>query len=119
LRESEERYRSLTELASDWYWEQDENGAFTKVSGPVQEMLGLQHDVADTGTVRGLGWNEAERQMLQAAIAAREPFLDFVFSRVNADGSQQKFQVSGEPMFGPACRFLGYRGIGMEITARK
>ena len=26
LRESEARYRSLTELASDWYWEQDENG---------------------------------------------------------------------------------------------
>jgi hypothetical protein len=35
LRESEARYRSLTELASDWYWEQDEHGAFTKVSGPV------------------------------------------------------------------------------------
>ena len=27
LRESEARYRSLTELASDWYWEQDENGS--------------------------------------------------------------------------------------------
>lgn len=119
LRASEARYRSLTELASDWYWEQDENGVFTNVSGPVQEMLGLQDDVPATGTVRGLGWNEAERQRLRAAIAAREPFLDFVFSRVNADGSQQKFQVSGEPMFGPACRFLGYRGIGMEITARK
>src|SRR5256885_129882 len=44
LRESEARYRSLTELASDWYWEQDEVGAFTKVSGPVLEMLGLQVD---------------------------------------------------------------------------
>ncbi|HXE50879.1 MAG TPA: response regulator [Ramlibacter sp.] len=119
LSASEARFRSLIELASDWYWEQDENGTFTKVSGPVQEMLGLQDDPAETGTVRGLGWNEAERQTLRAAIAAREPFLDFVFSRVNADGSQQKFQVSGEPMFGPACRFLGYRGIGMEITARK
>ena len=50
---------------------------------------------------------------------AREPFLDFVFSRVSADGSVQKYQVSGEPMFGPACRFLGYRGIGLEITRRK
>src|SRR5438132_9871521 len=40
LRESEARYRSLTELASDWYWEQDEKGNFTKVSGPVLEMLG-------------------------------------------------------------------------------
>jgi PAS domain S-box-containing protein len=119
LSASEARYRSLTELASDWYWEQDANGVFTKVSGPVQEMLGLQEDVPETGAVRGLGWNEAERQMLRAAIAAREPFLDFVFTRINADGSQQKFQVSGEPMFGPACRFLGYRGIGLEITARK
>ena len=119
LRESEARFRSLTELASDWYWEQDQTGAFTKVSGPVQEMLGLQDDAADTSMGRAMGWNESERQMLRAAIAAREPFLDFVFSRVNADGSQQKFQVSGEPMFGPACRFLGYRGIGMEITARK
>ena len=42
LRESEARYRSLTELASDWYWEQDENGTFTKVSGPVLEMLGIR-----------------------------------------------------------------------------
>ena len=40
LRESEARYRSLTELASDWYWEQDENGQFTKVSGPVLDLLG-------------------------------------------------------------------------------
>jgi CheY-like chemotaxis protein len=35
LRESEARYRSLTELASDWYWEQDENGKFIKTSGPA------------------------------------------------------------------------------------
>src|SRR5271154_5229059 len=42
LRESEARYRSLTELASDWYWEQDESGNFTKVSGPVLEMLGMR-----------------------------------------------------------------------------
>ena len=42
LRESEARYRSLTELASDWYWEQDETGNFTKVSGPVLDMLGIR-----------------------------------------------------------------------------
>ncbi len=44
LRESEARYRSLTELASDWYWEQDESGSFTKVSGPVLDMLGFRVD---------------------------------------------------------------------------
>ncbi|HTD27911.1 MAG TPA: response regulator [Xanthomonadaceae bacterium] len=117
LRESEARYRSLTELASDWYWEQDENGHFTKVSGPVLEMLGIRADgaAADSGSARGTGWNEGERAQLLARIAAREPFLDFVFSRGNADGSRQRFLVSGEPMFDQACRFIGYRGIGVEL----
>ena len=120
LRESEARYRSLTELASDWYWEQDENGTFTRVSGPVLEMLGIRVDTltGDAAVVEVDGWNEEERSKLRATIADRQPFLDFLFSRVNADGSQQQFRVSGEPMFSQACRFIGYRGIGVEITPR-
>jgi PAS domain S-box-containing protein len=121
LRESEARYRSLTELASDWYWEQDENGSFTKVSGPVLEMLGLQVEplAGDAGIGQVAGWNQAERETLQASIAAREPFLDFSFSRVNVDGSKQQFRVSGEPMFNRSSRFIGYRGIGVEVSATK
>ncbi len=120
LRESEARYRSLTELASDWYWEQDANGSFTKVSGPVLEMLGMKVEgFGDDGGEQVPGWNAEQRSALQAAIEAREPFLDFIFSRTNPDGTDQVFQVSGEPMFGPACSFLGYRGIGLEVTNRK
>jgi PAS domain S-box-containing protein len=122
LRESEARYRSLTELASDWYWEQDESGSFTKVSGPVMEMLGIRVDTlegkSEADAAQDGGWNEAERATLRAAIAAREPFLDFTFSRVNADGSLQQYRVSGEPMFTSGCRFIGYRGIGVEVTPR-
>ncbi|MGB5081294.1 MAG: response regulator [Burkholderiales bacterium] len=121
LRESEARYRSLTELASDWYWEQDENGKFTRVSGPVLEMLGIRVDGLSENIPgeQVTGWNEEERKLLQEKIAAREPFLDFVFSRVNGDGSQQKFQVSGEPMFNRSSHLIGYRGIGVELTAKK
>ena len=120
LRESEARYRSLTELASDWYWEQDESGNFSKVSGPVLEMLGIQTPSlsGETASVQISGWNEAEREFLQATIAARQPFLDYVFSRVNADGTKQKFRVSGEPMFNRASRFIGYRGIGIELGTK-
>jgi PAS domain S-box-containing protein len=121
LRESEARYRSLTELASDWYWEQDESGNFTKVSGPVLEMLGIRVPplAGETDGVQAPGWNEAEREAMQATIAARQPFLDFVFSRVNTDGSQQQFRMSGEPMFNQSSRYIGYRGIGVELTAKK
>ena len=117
LRESEARYRSLTELASDWYWEQDKSGNFTKVSGPVQEMLGIRVGaLADNNRIEETkGWNEAERSELRAKIAAREPFLDFAFGRVNSDGTRQQFKVSGEPMFDRLCNFIGYRGIGLEI----
>ena len=121
LRESEARYRSLTELASDWYWEQDENMNFTKVAGPVLEMLGIRVGALggnDSGDPTQ-GWDPQERAFLQATIAARQPFLDFVYSRVNTDGSKQRFRVSGEPMFTQSCRFIGYRGIGVEIIARK
>ena len=120
LRESEARYRSLAELASDWYWEQDEKGTFTKVSGPVLEMLGLRVDTlagAPDGDTMD-GWNQAEREALNAKIANRQPFIDFIFSRVNTDGSDQKFRVSGEPMFNRSCGFIGYRGIGVELTDR-
>jgi len=120
LRESEARYRSLTELASDWYWEQDQHGNFTKVSGPVLEMLGLRVPTL-TGDASGVhveGWNEQERAILQSIIAARQPFLDFAFSRVDADGSKQTFHVSGEPMFDRCARFIGYRGIGVEVFAK-
>ena len=121
LRESEARYRSLTELASDWYWEQDEHGNFTKVSGPVLEMLGIQVDslAGDANGADIIGWNEAEREQLRATINARQPFLDFPFSRVDADGSQRQYRVSGEPMFNQSCRFVGYRGIGVEINVSK
>ena len=117
LRESEARYRSLTELASDWYWEQDENGQFTRVSGPVLEMLGIQAAPPEGSNAEfGQGWNESERAQLRASIAERKPFLDFVFHRVNRDGTRQQFRVSGEPMFSQSSRFLGYRGIGVEMA---
>jgi PAS domain S-box-containing protein len=110
----------LTELSSDWYWEQDQQGKFTKVSGPVFDMLGIDADSAG-GAVNiapTAHWNEAERAQLEDNIANRRPFLDFIYSRSNADGTLQYLQVSGEPMFDSASLFIGYRGIGMDVTER-
>jgi len=119
LRESEARFRSLTELASDWYWEQDADGELVKVSGPVMDMLGIRVGplAAAAEPPADDGWDPGERQVLQARIAARQPFLDFMFHRRNGDGSRRQYRVSGQPMFDQACRFLGYRGIGVEIMA--
>lgn len=117
LRESEARYRALTELSTDWYWEQDSQGQFTQVSGPVVEMLGLPADNFPDGAypLRDEGWNPAERQALRTRIEARSPFLDVLLSRTLPDGRTQQFRVSGTPMFDAACNFVGYRGFGVEV----
>jgi PAS domain S-box-containing protein len=116
LRESEERFRHLTELSSDWYWEQDENRNFTKIYGPVLEMLGVKvEDMGDSGEGQWR-WNEAELKALEENLEARRPFLDFVFTRTSADGAPEYLMVSGEPMFDHSGRFTGYRGIGKNVT---
>lgn len=109
LRASEARFQRFAELATDWYWEQDAEGKLSNWSGPVVDMVGLGG--ADTG-----GWDIAERAQLEENIAERRPFLDFVYSRANGTGEVQYLQVSGEPMFDQASRFVGYRGVGRDVT---
>jgi len=117
LRASEARFRGLTELASDWYWEQDEQGEFTLVSGPITPLLGIltpsRHGVAPAAA--GDSWNEAEWQNLRAKVAAREPFLDFVLHSDSPTGPVPRFRLSGQPIFDRQCRFRGYRGVGVEL----
>lgn len=113
LRESEARFQRFTELSSDWYWEQDADGNMTRFSGPVAEMLGIGASDGAQG-----GWNADERAALDANIASRKPFLDFLYTRTRANGDIQYLQVSGEPVFDNSSRFIGYRGVGMDITER-
>jgi hypothetical protein len=76
----------------------------------VEAISGSEPDSASDG------WNESERALLQQKVASREPFLDFSLSRARQDGTVQRFNVSGEPMFNRSCRFIGYRGIGVEFS---
>ena len=117
LRDSQARYRSLAALATDWYWEQNQTGSFTHVSGPVTQLLGIGFSsfLGQVGGSQELGWVEAERVALHGQIAARKPFLDFAFCRIQQDGSKRHFRVSGEPIFDDAGAYTGYRGVGVEV----
>jgi len=117
LRRSEARFQRFTELSSDWYWEQDASGTLTQFSGPVAEMLGISHG-ATPEELAAAGWNVQERATLDARIANRQPFLDFIYRRTLPDGRIQVLQVSGEPMFDASSAFAGYRGVGLDVSER-
>ncbi|WP_295990826.1 response regulator [Rugamonas sp.] len=110
LRASEARFQRFAELSTDWYWEQDVNSKLTNWSGPVTDMVGIGHDS------NSKGWDPAEKAQLEQNIAERKPFLDFIYSRTAPEGIVQYLQVSGEPIFDESSRFVGYRGVGRDIT---
>jgi diguanylate cyclase (GGDEF)-like protein/PAS domain S-box-containing protein len=122
LRRSEARFRSLTDLSVDWYWEQDADLRFTYLSSGFEAASGfraddylgrrrwdLQHEGMDTPA-----WAEHRR-----ALERHEPFRDFMIVRPGSDGKPHYGLTSGEPVFDDAGRFKGYRGIGRDITARQ
>ncbi len=122
LRESETRFRRLTALSSDWYWEQDENLRFTSMSGGMLQTIGAKPQDY-LGKTRwdeaAIGLTEADWEQHKATLNARKPFHDFEFGRRNDDGSVFYCSISGEPVFDAEGSFKGYRGVGRDVTRRK
>jgi diguanylate cyclase (GGDEF)-like protein/PAS domain S-box-containing protein len=122
VRESEERFRSLTELSSDWFWEQDEHFRFTRMTNATGGSIG-HGPMSGIGQTRwetpALNMTEADWAAHRAVLEAHQPFRDLELHRLTADGKSRYTSVSGEPMFDRSGAFRGYRGVGKDITARK
>ena len=121
VRESEARFRSLTELSSDWYWRQDEQFRFTYTSRQPEEtsaypsewVIGKTRWELPGITPLSFTWPEH-----QAALAARRPFRDLEYARTGLDGTHY-VSISGAPIFDAQGVFKGYQGIGRDITEHK
>jgi diguanylate cyclase (GGDEF)-like protein/PAS domain S-box-containing protein len=122
LRESEARFRSLTQLSSDWYWEQDSELRLTFMSSRLGPRTGLA-PAAYLGRKRweqpAVNLTEADWARHRAQLERHEPFRDFEMERRTEDGSSVWLSISGEPVYDAAGRFAGYRGVGRDITAQK
>ncbi|MBI4987743.1 MAG: HAMP domain-containing protein [Rhodocyclales bacterium] len=122
LRESEERFRDLTELSTDWFWEQDAAFRFTLLSGGLVNKGGfiIANSLGKCRwelPIEGVG--EAEWAQHRACLERHEPFQDFVY-RIRLDSGEIRwYSINGKPFFNPDGSFRGYRGTGNDITRRK
>jgi len=123
LRRSEERFRSLVELSSDWYWEKDAEFRFTKFDGkgvtdgrydPQRAVIGKR-----PWELPGVVLESADWQQHRARLLRHEPFRDFEYSYRDQAGKQYHLSVNGEPVFDELGTFTGYRGTSRDVTARK
>lgn len=121
LRESEARFRSLIELSSDWYWEQDADLQFIDIEDPNNkssytrdEVLG-KHLKELPGTAllseSWIGYDDL--------VAERKAFRDLELRRVADNGKTYFISLTGLPAFDEDGNFRGYRGIGRDISDRK
>ena len=124
LGESEARFRSLTEMSSDFYWESDTEHRVTRLdSGGTAGGVPVYRRNVHTGQRRWeipyLSPDAAGWQAHRAALDAHQPFRGFELSRLGVDGAERFVSISGDPVFDASGAFQGYRGVGTDITARK
>ena len=120
LRLCEDRLKTILDLSTEWYWEQDENWRFTLIVGAGFGQTGIDpqgylgtarwdHDAVPVG-------DDGSWDRHKAALEARQPFAGFVFRRVDPQGEMRYIDTSGQPVF-EGGRFTGYRGIARDVTA--
>lgn len=119
ISDNEARFRALTELSSDWYWEMDDQFRFTRLQRGARGTFNLSDDEVigkhrwdlPGELIRPSSWDEHRAMLL-----AHKPFRDVMFRRWMPDGSYVYNVTSGDPVLDAEGRFIGYRGIGKNIT---
>ncbi len=116
------RFRSLTELSADWFWETDAEHRIVWLSGggPVATFFGR------TPTYGKRFWEipgiEIEPRALEAhhaRLAAGQPFFDLEMARADGRGARQFHIVSGQSRLDGQGAILGYRGVGRDVTEQR
>ncbi len=122
LRESNERFRTLTEMTSDWIWEVDKNGFYTYASPKIFDILGYRaEDIIGKTPFDLMPAEEAGRVYdVFNGIAAKHRPIDCLENiNLHKNGGRVILETSGVPIFNPEGTFTGYRGIDRDITQRK
>jgi len=120
--DSEARFRQFATVASDWFWETDENLRFIYFSERNREITGFdpsiylgktRHEITPENTM-----SEKWRRHLDD-LDNRRPFRAFQYELTRADGSPLVISINGDPVYDCENRFLGYRGTGTDITEQR
>jgi PAS domain S-box-containing protein/putative nucleotidyltransferase with HDIG domain len=122
LRESEEKFRSLVESTSDFFWEIDRNERYTYVSPKITSLIGYRpEEVLGMTPFDLMPKMEAERfaEKFRVITAEEAPFGSLENILVHSDGHLIMVETSGLPIYDEQGVFRGYRGIDRDVTERK
>ncbi len=122
LKQNEIKFRNLVESSSDWIWEVNADGAYTYTSPTVKEILGYESEeilgkrpfnfVPPKETLQ---YSDVLKDKIEKAI----PIKALENINLHKNGHQIIIETSGVPVFNSTGEYIGYRGIGRDVTERK
>ena len=124
LKASEVRFRDFSASSADWFWEMDSDLRFCFFSENFEVVYGHPPDKLLGRTRREIlglhPGNETEETLAHLAQLDRlEPFRNFTYSLTDQSGHLRWYSISGIPYFNDDGEFMGYRGVGEDITQQK
>jgi len=122
LRSSEERFRNLTALSADWFWETDAEHRITWLTGGSTVLAFFGSGLAFGRRLwefPGVEIDGASFTGHLEKLRLRVPFFDLELARSDAAGARQCHLVSGQPRHDAAGNFLGYLGVGRDVTEQR
>ncbi|MBL4666950.1 MAG: PAS-domain containing protein [Sneathiella sp.] len=124
IKQTEERFRDFAENGADWFWELDEDLQFSYFAGKLEEVFGVDAETL-VGRTRTELYSEnqnidtPEWQAYFQLQRDRKAIDNFEYRWFRADGDIRHVSLSGKPFYDADGKFMGYRGVGRDITARK
>ena len=110
--------RDYEENASDWLWETDAALNLRHVSPRMAEVAGRTRVLLDGFPLLRLLTNSdgcREAWAVRDLFEERSSFRNLDL-KVEIDGEDRWWTLTGRPMFGDGACFQGYRGIGSDVT---
>ncbi|HYE36406.1 PAS domain S-box protein [Methylocaldum sp.] len=122
LQESEERFRQVAEMVGEWLWEQDSEGRYVYSSGSVYAILGLKPEEIIGKRYLDLLTPEDRQHWtgtLPPTKRVHESFYKLINHYRHRDGHEVFTESTGAPIFDEQGRVIKWRGMDLDITARK
>jgi len=119
LRQSEERFKQISETSQDWIWEVDERACFTYSNCTVENVLGYKvHEILGKRFIDFLPPEDREKvsRKIEDVLSNRRTIRRVRTPFLHRDGREVILEISGLPVQDGKGNFFGYRGLGRDIT---
>jgi diguanylate cyclase (GGDEF)-like protein/PAS domain S-box-containing protein len=115
--------REYADNAADWLWQVDTNRRIRSASPRFAYALGREMDAIEGESfiklIAGEAWEKGQfapsLHDLAERLKQRESFSNLLV-QVEVGGGRRWWEISGTPMRGEKGEFIGFRGVGSDVT---